>query len=189
MALIYCRECGHRVSDRAATCPRCGFPLNNNSTGNQSGNNNGNNLYLYIIIGALVVGAIILSLFLLGSNSNGDHTNVPKTEINNPNTPPQAQNNTPAQAQNNTPIQNAEPAHDRDEAKPSQPVLQFVVNSVKGTGACLRKRPSTSSKYTAIYSDGTLFEGYYSDVNHWIVVVKNGHKLGYIHDENVNLIR
>ena len=136
-----------------------------------------------------MVGAIILSLFLLGSNSNGDHTNAPKTEINNPNTPPQAQNNTPAQAQNSTPIQNAEPAHDRDEAKPSQPVLQFVVNSVKGTGACLRKRPSTSSKYTAIYSDGTLFEGYYSDVNHWIVVVRNGHKLGYIHDENVNLIR
>ena len=27
MALIDCSECGHRVSDKAATCPGCGNPL------------------------------------------------------------------------------------------------------------------------------------------------------------------
>ncbi len=28
MALIECPECGHEVSDKAATCPDCAFPLN-----------------------------------------------------------------------------------------------------------------------------------------------------------------
>jgi hypothetical protein len=27
MALIYCVECSAQVSDRAATCPRCGYPI------------------------------------------------------------------------------------------------------------------------------------------------------------------
>ena len=25
MTMIYCRECGHRHSDRAAACPKCGY--------------------------------------------------------------------------------------------------------------------------------------------------------------------
>ena len=25
MAMIYCRECGRRYSDRAAACPKCGY--------------------------------------------------------------------------------------------------------------------------------------------------------------------
>lgn len=28
MALINCPECDHTVSDRATSCPKCGFPLN-----------------------------------------------------------------------------------------------------------------------------------------------------------------
>ena len=27
MALIYCSDCGNQVSDQAASCPKCGFPL------------------------------------------------------------------------------------------------------------------------------------------------------------------
>ena len=27
MALIDCRECGHRISDKATTCPNCGAPV------------------------------------------------------------------------------------------------------------------------------------------------------------------
>ncbi len=27
MALIYCRECGKEISDKAEKCPHCGFPL------------------------------------------------------------------------------------------------------------------------------------------------------------------
>lgn len=28
MALIYCRECGERISEQAASCPSCGYPQN-----------------------------------------------------------------------------------------------------------------------------------------------------------------
>lgn len=61
----------------------------------------------------------------------------------------------------------------------------FVVSSVRGTGACLRESPTTSSKALSVYSDGTYFDGYYSDVYPWIAVVENGSIIGYIHDENV----
>ena len=27
MALIKCEECGHEISDRAASCPKCGCPV------------------------------------------------------------------------------------------------------------------------------------------------------------------
>lgn len=37
MALIKCPECGKDVSDRAAACPNCGFPISN--TGCCSSNN------------------------------------------------------------------------------------------------------------------------------------------------------
>ncbi len=34
MAMIYCRECGHKHSDKAAACPKCGYastPVTGNS--------------------------------------------------------------------------------------------------------------------------------------------------------------
>jgi hypothetical protein len=31
MALIHCRECGREVSDQAASCPGCGYPLKDKS--------------------------------------------------------------------------------------------------------------------------------------------------------------
>ena len=63
----------------------------------------------------------------------------------------------------------------------------FMVSSIKGTGACLRESPSTSSPAITVYSDGTYFEGTYSDVDPWIAVVEDGIVIGYIHDENVIL--
>lgn len=34
MALIKCPECGREISDKAGSCPHCGYPINNgeNST-------------------------------------------------------------------------------------------------------------------------------------------------------------
>lgn len=29
MALIYCSQCGHQVSDKALSCPNCGEPITN----------------------------------------------------------------------------------------------------------------------------------------------------------------
>lgn len=28
MAMIYCKECGKEISDKAEKCPHCGFPMN-----------------------------------------------------------------------------------------------------------------------------------------------------------------
>ena len=37
MALIKCPECGREISDKAASCPNCGFPINTGNS-NQTGN-------------------------------------------------------------------------------------------------------------------------------------------------------
>lgn len=29
MALINCKECGNKISDKATTCPMCGYPIKN----------------------------------------------------------------------------------------------------------------------------------------------------------------
>lgn len=62
----------------------------------------------------------------------------------------------------------------------------FVVTSQGGYGAYVRKHPSTDSEKLKTYRDGTSFTGAYTDVPHWIMIVEDGHIVGYIHDENVN---
>lgn len=43
MALINCPECGHQVSDKAATCPNCGVTLNQNVVVNVQASPQANN--------------------------------------------------------------------------------------------------------------------------------------------------
>lgn len=62
----------------------------------------------------------------------------------------------------------------------------FVVTSQGGYGAYVRKHPSTDSEKLKTYRDGTSFTGAYTDVPHWIMIVEDGHIVGYIHDENVS---
>jgi hypothetical protein len=48
MALVKCQECHHQVSDKAVTCPHCGYPLASNITARRTdqiaANNNETNL-------------------------------------------------------------------------------------------------------------------------------------------------
>ena len=60
MALIRCSECGQTVSDKAATCPRCGNPI---------AASNGNYNWLYWLIGALALVGLILFFTLIAPNS------------------------------------------------------------------------------------------------------------------------
>lgn len=75
MALIRCSECGQTVSDKAATCPRCGNPI---------AASNGNNNWLYWLIGALALVGLILFFTLIAPNScsgNGTKSGaVPATD-------------------------------------------------------------------------------------------------------------
>lgn len=38
MSLISCPECNRKISDKAVSCPHCGFPLNNNVINNEDKN-------------------------------------------------------------------------------------------------------------------------------------------------------
>ena len=75
MALIRCSECGQTVSDKAATCPRCGNPI--------AAPNGSNNNWLYWLIGGLaLIGLILfftLALPMCSSSSGSDHNTTSTT--------------------------------------------------------------------------------------------------------------
>ena len=58
MALIKCKECGNEISDKASSCPKCGW------------NNNQKSLIENIIsfLGPLSILGIILDLFVITNN-------------------------------------------------------------------------------------------------------------------------
>lgn len=74
MALIYCPECGHQVSDTAPACPHCGQPSPGAamrpprpepSTMSRWG-------WLFGLLGLLVIGAIVGLVFLLDGDDGDD---------------------------------------------------------------------------------------------------------------------
>lgn len=173
MALIYCRECGHRVSDKAPTCPHCGCPTNAGTNIPNNSNNNGNN-WLYILIGALAVVGFIALFTLIAPKDNNANKQEPRTET--------VKIIETVKEQEKT-FNPSNPKPEKDYSKVR--TTRYMVNSIKGTGAVLRRRPSSSSKNQQVYSDGTIFSGVYEDNGPWISVIKNGHRIGYIHNENV----
>lgn len=69
MAIIICRECGNMVSDKAASCPHCGSPVNSAPAAGygQPTNPSNGNTWLYVLIGGLGVLALILIIVLMNS--------------------------------------------------------------------------------------------------------------------------
>ena len=67
MAIIRCRECGNMVSDKAASCPHCGSPVNSAPAAGygQPTNPSNGNTWLYVLIGGLGVLALILIIVLI----------------------------------------------------------------------------------------------------------------------------
>ena len=66
MALITCPECGTTISDKAAKCPKCGFPMQNHE---QSGNSaytpskskaKNKTILLICVLAVLIIGAIMV---------------------------------------------------------------------------------------------------------------------------------
>lgn len=62
----------------------------------------------------------------------------------------------------------------------------FVVTSQGGYGAYVKEKPAIDSERLMVYRDGTTFTGAYTNVPHWIMIIEDGHIVGYIHDENVS---
>ncbi len=80
MALINCPECGHEVSDTAATCPHCGCSISQQQTAEVTKKKKSiNKKKLIIIISSIVAALIIVAVgaFLLKQHSD----NVEKQRI------------------------------------------------------------------------------------------------------------
>lgn len=74
MALINCPECKNKISDKADSCPKCGYELNKNSNNNLGSKKNNSNYVMIVIVVILVIGAI----YLLDS-TNKNKGNTPNT--------------------------------------------------------------------------------------------------------------
>lgn len=76
MALIHCPECSKKISDKATSCPSCGFPIAMASVENSTTNSKSGTLQIsksrgtYIIIG-LIFGAIGFHNFYSGHYIQG----------------------------------------------------------------------------------------------------------------------
>lgn len=69
MAIIKCPECAKSISDKAPSCPACGYPISNITTNNQR-TINSKSRGVYIIIG-LLFGGLGLHNFYSGHNGRG----------------------------------------------------------------------------------------------------------------------
>ena len=75
MALIKCPECDNDISDKAQSCPNCGYELAKKST-NSSTKPKSNFNYKYLVIVLIV---IVGGFFLFGNKQNTTQTPTPTT--------------------------------------------------------------------------------------------------------------
>lgn len=104
MALIKCPECGKEISDKASSCPNCGYPISNNSfvvskenqkqTQNNDNENNSDIVQskskkskkIFIIGGITIVAIFIVVFFNPRSMALRTAKGAVKDEIGNPTT-------------------------------------------------------------------------------------------------------
>lgn len=69
MALFNCPECGHTISDKADSCPSCGYVSKPNTTPN---NNNRNHIIIILALVALIAAIALVGVMLYNSNNVND---------------------------------------------------------------------------------------------------------------------
>ena len=85
MALIKCPECDKQISDKAESCPHCGYSFEKRTSSNNQNNkanlnelkNKWNNKYLLIIVIILIAGYF----FFIDSPNTNNQDNNPNTEL------------------------------------------------------------------------------------------------------------
>ena len=70
MAMIYCRECGYRHSDKAKSCPKCGYTTEGTLTSKANKLTDGKSIAVYLIL-AWFLGVIGIHKFYIGKNGQG----------------------------------------------------------------------------------------------------------------------
>ena len=63
MALIKCPECGHQVSDKAATCPSCGVAIAGNVKRENEVPKGKRSMTIPIVAGVVAVIAVLVGLY------------------------------------------------------------------------------------------------------------------------------
>ena len=167
MALISCDECGHMISDKAQFCPKCGKQLNvvqqpQYYTGVQPTRDNNVYNWLYVLIGALAVIAIIALLLLVKTCG----TEKPPTPA------------TTAVEQSVTPASPAVTHHSEPSLRSGvivDPVDDYVnVRSGKGTNHSVLQRLDVGT--TVLYEPG----------HKWVKVYDTNHTyLGYVYHDRI----
>lgn len=190
MAHFNCPKCGCQITEQDTVCPQCGVPIftqppvqgqqyeqhipNYNNQGQMPPQNNNNNKY-NIIIALLVVIALglLLGIILTTRSCNSGNNTVTVVD-------------TTRVVEKIKYIPQATHAAEPQEYIPD--VLdEYEVISATGRGVYLRYRPSERAKTTTIYHDYTRFLGAPSSTPGYIMVIRNGHIIGYMPEEKVQI--
>ncbi|MCR5194443.1 MAG: NINE protein [Alphaproteobacteria bacterium] len=70
MAMIYCRECGYKHSDKAKCCPKCGYVTEDTLTSKANKLTNGKSIAVYLVL-AWFLGIWGGHKFYVGKNGQG----------------------------------------------------------------------------------------------------------------------
>ena len=70
MAMIYCRECGYRHSEKAKACPKCGYVHEETLTKKANKLLNGKSMVVYLLF-AWFLGVFGAHRFYAGKNGSG----------------------------------------------------------------------------------------------------------------------
>lgn len=202
-----CPNCGKQISPYERTCPHCGHPLQQPYYDNQYGNQQGapygqnpygpqqppqrnNNTIIIVVLAVVILALLAFLAFALKNkkdNSPSTSQSVPSPVIDTLKVLDTVKvvDTSYVKIKEVEKVKVPESPPEPPEHIPSQ-LNGYYITSGGGYGAYLRKRPTTSSTKLTTYRDGTYFEGAYSSRDpEWIMVVKNGHIVGYIHEENV----
>ena len=66
MALIYCKECGHQISDQAVSCPNCGYSYRSEASSCGT-----NDEWLITLLLCFFLGTLGIHSFYVGKNAVG----------------------------------------------------------------------------------------------------------------------
>lgn len=168
------------ISDQARVCPKCGKPLYmvqqpNYYPGAQPTNKGKSYTWLYVLIGALAVVAIVLLVLLANTCGSGKHSSPTPTAVEQPAPPAASQTPTapPAQTSQTSQTSQIEPKLDANSSLRSgvivDPVDDYVnVRSGKGTNHSILQRLDVGTivlyepghKWVKVYDTNKSFLGY-----------------------------
>lgn len=81
MSLIHCPECNHEVSDKANSCPNCGYPVLDNIHIKKQSNISLDKIIVFVLLGLIIILlAVILIYNVLFENKHQNDINLTENE-------------------------------------------------------------------------------------------------------------